>query len=113
MDQPLPVLIPLSSSGDSLHGPGLRFNFLLLRLQYTIAATATISSTRRTTANGANNTGQRVAGLMGLLVGLVEGEGITFPGRLVEVAEGTGVIPMNNTYQIGTYISNGKNTIYD
>jgi len=36
-------------------------------------------------------------------VGLVEGEGITLPGRLAEEAEGTGVIPMNNTYQIGTY----------
>jgi len=73
MDQPLPVSIPLSSSGDPLPGPGLRFNFVLLCLQYTIAATATINSTRGTTANEANNTGQRLAGLRA--VGLVEGEG--------------------------------------
>jgi len=101
MDQPLPVSITLSSSGDSLPGPGLRFNFLLLCLQYTIAATATIKSTRGTAANV--NSGQRLGEDIGLLVGLVEGEGITLPGRLAEEAEGTGVIPMNNTYQIGTY----------
>ena len=65
--------------------PRLRFKYLLLRLQYKIAATATINSTRRTTANGANNTGQRVAGLMA--VGLVEGEGITLERRLVEAVE--------------------------
>jgi len=73
MDQPLPFSIALSSSGDPLPGPGLRFNFLLLRLQYKTAATATINSTRRTTANGANNTGQRLVGL--IAEGLVEGEG--------------------------------------
>ena len=67
------VSIPLSSSGDPLPGPGLRFNFVLLRLQYKIAATAIINSTRRTAANGANNTGQRLAGL--IAVGLIEGEG--------------------------------------
>ena len=50
-----------------------------------MAATATITSTRRTTANGAKNTGQRMAEAIGLLVGLIE------------AAEGTGVIPMKVT----------------
>jgi len=58
-----------------------------------------MNSTRRTTANGANNTGQRLAEATGLmLVGLVEGEGIGLPGRLTEAAEGTGVIPMKATH---------------
>ena len=92
MNQPLYLSIPLSSSGDLLLGTCWRFKFLLLRLQYTIAATATINSTRRTTANGANNTGQRLAEAIGLLVGLVEGEGIALPGRLA------GVIPMKATH---------------
>ena len=96
MNQPLHFSIPQSSSGIPLLGPCL---FLLLRLQYTIAATATINSTKRTTANGANNIGQRLAEAIGLmLVGLVEGEGIALPGRLAEVAEGTGVIPMKATH---------------
>jgi len=43
---------------------------------FKIAATVTINSTRRTAANGGNNTGQRLAEAIGLLVGLVEGEGI-------------------------------------
>ena len=62
--------------------------FLLLRLQYTIAATATIDSTRRTTANGANNTGQRLAGLMA--VRLVKGEGVTLEGEGTTL-EGEGI----------------------
>ena len=76
--------------------------FLLLRLQYTIVATATITSTRRTTANGANNTGQRLAGRMAR--GLVkregrmleeegitlEGEGITLDGKGT-ILEGEGI----------------------
>jgi len=36
MDQLIPVSIPLSSSADPLPGPGLRFNFVLLCLQYKI-----------------------------------------------------------------------------
>ena len=38
-----------------------------------------------------------MAEAIGLLVGLVEGEGIALPGRLAEAAEGTGVIPMEVT----------------
>ena len=69
--------------------------FLLLRLQYTIAATATINTTRRRTANGANNTGQRLAGLMavGLVKGegrMLEGEGITLEGEGITL-EGEGI----------------------
>jgi len=93
----------------------LRFKFLLLHLQYTIAATATINSTRRTTANGGNNTGQRMAEAIGLmLVGLVEGEGIALPGRLAEAAEGTGVIPMHMHIRLAhNYASTTTNTIYN
>ena len=94
MNQPASSLSVLLSS---LFSPRLRFKNLLLRLQYTIAATTTISSTRRTTANGANNTGQRMAEAIGLVVVLVEGEGIALPGRLAEAAEGTGVILMKVT----------------
>jgi len=99
----------LSSDNDSLFSPSLRFKLLLLRLQYTIAATATITSTRRTTANGANNTGQRLVEETGImLVGLVEGEGCgrlveeEGPGRLVEAAE---VTPMKVISKYSTSIS--------
>ena len=78
-----------------MFSPRLRFKYLLLRLQYKIAATATINSTRRTTANGANNTGQMVVGLMA--VGLVEGEGITLERRLVEAVE---VISIKTIYNL-------------
>jgi len=73
--------------------------FLLLCLQYTIVATATINSTRRKTANAAKNSGQRLAGLraVGLVKGegrmlegeeiTLEGEGITLKRRLVEAVE--------------------------
>ena len=94
-------------------GSCLRFKFLLLHLQYT-TATATINSTRRTTANGGNNTGQRLAEAIGLLVGLVEGEGIALPGRLAEAAEGTGVIPMHMHIRLAhNYASTTTNTIYN
>ena len=67
--------------------------FFLLRSKYKIAATATINSTRRTTATGTNNTGQRVGEEMGLVPGgLTEGEGKALPEGLVEAATGT-----NNT----------------
>ena len=76
--------------------------FLLLRLQYTIAATATIDSTRRRTANGANNTGQRLAGLMA--VRLVKGEGVTLEDegttlerRLVEAVEVISIKAIHNS----------------
>ena len=68
----------MSSLADSLLDPGLRFKFLFLRFMLTKALTATVNTTRRTTATGANNTGQRLAEETGLmLVGVAEEEGTT------------------------------------
>jgi len=64
-------------------------------LRYTVAPTATINSTRRTTAIGANNTVQRLAEETGLMAGgLVEAEGTGLPGKLAEAAVGMEVLPM-------------------
>ena len=83
------------SPGNSLLASGLRFEVLLLRLQYTIPP----NSTSRITANGANSTGQRLVEDTGLgRVGLVVGEdtGLWCVGLVV--GEDTGlvaeVIPM-------------------
>ena len=50
-----------------------------------MAATATINSTRRTTANAAKNSGQRLAGLRA--VGLVKGEGRMLEGEGITLEE--------------------------
>ena len=94
----------MSSLADSLLDPGLRFKFLFLRFMLTKALTATMNTTRRTTATGANNTGQRLAEETGLmLVGMAEAEGTTllveaeetaFCETLFEAVEGTGVTPI-------------------